>query len=197
MTVSLVDDHDLIMGDFVLGVDEHRNAVVGHEIGPRVLVGEIALVEDDLNRNTALVGIHQGFENILVGEAIGLDEDRLPGGIEGPHDGFGGAALGREVDVDGRQRARFGVAPARQGRQDQQCRHDTLHYVPIFLSRIFFSTHANYIATTGFPCQPGYRPGRAKVCRISTRAGRLSLSSRSVARPTAVSALILPFSIWK
>ncbi len=45
--------------------------------------------------------------------------------------------------------------------------------------------------------QPGNRPARAKVARISTLARRFSLSSLSVARPTAVKGQILPPSIWK
>ena len=122
-----VDDHDLVMGDGMLAVDEYGKAVVGQEIGLRIVVADFALVEDDVDHDAALMGPQQGLGNVPVRETVGLDEDGLLGRIQGPYHGLGGAAFGREVDVNGRQGTHLEFAAARQGRQEQECRHDALH----------------------------------------------------------------------
>jgi hypothetical protein len=59
----------------VRGVDQRRYALIGQEVGRGILLCALALVEDDLHLDPALVGIEQGLGDRCRGEAIGLGEN--------------------------------------------------------------------------------------------------------------------------
>src|SRR6266498_5018773 len=58
-----IDDDDLIMGNGMLGIDQRGDPRIGQEIGRRVFVGAVALVEDGFYVHAAFFGIHQSFRD--------------------------------------------------------------------------------------------------------------------------------------
>ena len=98
-----VDDHDLVVGDGVLGVDLRGDAGVNHEVRRRILLGPLALVEDDLNLDAPLVGIDRALAMGTLVKRVGLHQDRGLGGVEFLDHGLRAAAFRREVDLDRRQ----------------------------------------------------------------------------------------------
>ena len=78
-----VDDHHLVMGDGVGGVDLCRYPLVGEEVGGGVFLRALALVEDDLDLDASCVGIKQRLGNRRRGEAVGLDENARLGSSNG------------------------------------------------------------------------------------------------------------------
>jgi hypothetical protein len=66
---------------------------VGHEVRRRVALPVLALVQDDLDPDAALVRLHERLGHRRRGERVSLDQDGLSGAAQGFHDGLGGAAL--------------------------------------------------------------------------------------------------------
>ena len=101
-----VDDHDLVVGDGDLAVDPDRYAAVG-QIGRRAVMrarladARRGLVDDHLDVDAAVMGGVQGRENRDRGEAIGLDQDLVPGGGDLPDDEIGAIAARRKADLQG------------------------------------------------------------------------------------------------
>ena len=87
-----VDDHDLVVGDGVLGVDQDRDAGVGKEGGGGVPGGGVALVQDGLDLHAAFPGIKQRLGDRLRGEGVRLNQDLLPGAVDLRHHRLCGAA---------------------------------------------------------------------------------------------------------
>ena len=75
MTVCAVDDHDLVVGDGVLGVDQRRDARVQQEVGREYFSVRWLLSRMTCDLHAPLVGIDQGLGDRGRGEAVGLDED--------------------------------------------------------------------------------------------------------------------------
>ena len=70
-----VDDHYLVVGDGVAGVDPNGNASVSQEGRGRIMSGAIAAVEYHFYVYPAPVSVHQRFGDGCGGKAIGLDQD--------------------------------------------------------------------------------------------------------------------------
>ena len=70
-----IDDHHLVMRNGVGYVYAGWDSRVGEEISGRVLRAALAFVEDDLNLEAPLVGVHDGFGNWSGCKRIGLNED--------------------------------------------------------------------------------------------------------------------------
>ena len=70
-----IDDHDLVVGDSVLGVDQGADACMGDEVGLAIFLGPLGFVQDHFDMDTTLMRIHQGFGNRFAGEAVCLDQD--------------------------------------------------------------------------------------------------------------------------
>lgn len=58
-----VDNHKLVVGNSVLGVDQGRDASMGDEICRRVFLATLAIVQNHPNVNATLMGIYQGLGN--------------------------------------------------------------------------------------------------------------------------------------
>jgi hypothetical protein len=58
-----------------MGIDARGHALVGHEVGGRVFLGVLALVQDHLDLDAALVGIEQCFGDRRRSEGISLHQD--------------------------------------------------------------------------------------------------------------------------
>ena len=67
-----------------------------------VVVGAVALVEDDGDLHAAAVGVDQCLGDRRRGERIGLHQNHLLRRVDLGHHGLGAAAIGREVASSGR-----------------------------------------------------------------------------------------------
>jgi len=74
-----VDDHDLVVSNRMFGVDERLDPSSGNEIGGRILFRALAFVQDHLNLDSSIVSIDQGLRYRSRREAVGLNQDGLPG----------------------------------------------------------------------------------------------------------------------
>jgi len=52
-----IDNEDLIVRNGVVGIDHDRYTLIGQEVGGGILVTALALVEDDLHLDPALMGV--------------------------------------------------------------------------------------------------------------------------------------------
>ena len=78
------------------------------------------------------MGIDQCLGDGSRGEAVSLDEDRGLGGVDLFDHGIGAAALGREVNLDGRQGLRglrrlLGLAGGEEESEEQEDERQTVH----------------------------------------------------------------------
>ena len=96
-----VHDHDLVVRDGVLRVNQRGDAFMRQKIGRRILGGHVAFVEDRAHVHAALVGVHQRSRDFLGRKTVRLHQDVRLGCVQfGAHGG--GASTGwREVDSDG------------------------------------------------------------------------------------------------
>jgi hypothetical protein len=79
----IVDNHELIMRDGMVGVAHREYALVGQEVGRGVLRGALALIEDDLDPHAACVGVEQRGGDGCRGEAVRLDLNAGLGSTDG------------------------------------------------------------------------------------------------------------------
>lgn len=96
-----INDHDLVVSDGVCSVDPRRNASTDKERHAAIAFGPLALVEDHPHINAMIVGSLQGARDRRAGEAIGLDQNHLPGAGYGSDHGILGTALRTEIDLRG------------------------------------------------------------------------------------------------
>ena len=116
-----INHHDFVVGYGVLRINPRRHAGMKQEIGFRVFVPALALVEDDLDFHPALFGVHQRLCNRRRREGIRLDEHGGLGLAKLPNDGFRAAAFRREINLDVRRR--------RVDRErEQQDKKDSFHF---------------------------------------------------------------------
>ena len=95
-----INHHDLVVRDCVSCVDVGGNVGVCHEIRRGILAGEVAFIEDHLDVDAALSGVHQGFGDGGAGEGIRLNQHAVGGPPEIIHHRFGAAAVGGKEDLD-------------------------------------------------------------------------------------------------
>jgi hypothetical protein len=69
-----VDDHDLVVGNGVPGIDPHGNAGMVKESRRRIVRGAITAVENNFHLDPPPVSVHQCFGDRRGGKAIGLDQ---------------------------------------------------------------------------------------------------------------------------
>ena len=56
---AVINDHDLVVGNRVLGVNERRDAAVLEEIGFRVFLCPLAMIQNYLRFNAVPMRVHQ------------------------------------------------------------------------------------------------------------------------------------------
>jgi hypothetical protein len=71
-----VDDDDFVMGNGLFRIDHGRHPLIPQEIGRRILLRALALVQDDVHLYVSLVSGKQRLRNRRRGEAIRLDQYR-------------------------------------------------------------------------------------------------------------------------
>ncbi len=93
-----VEDHHLVVGDGVMRVDARCQALFLEEVQVGVGFLFLADVEDDLDVNTAQLGLDQRLGDRLRRERVSLNENLVTGLLNLLDDHLGAAALGREVN---------------------------------------------------------------------------------------------------
>src|SRR5437868_6262365 len=68
----LIDDDDLVMRDGVSGIDQRVQSLLEENLQVAVALDFVALVEEDLDVDAALLGVDQGEAERIGGEGIGL-----------------------------------------------------------------------------------------------------------------------------
>jgi len=97
----VVDNHDFIVGDGVLIVDEHGDFHVFQEGGGGIFLGPVGFVQNRNDLDASLSRLNQGPGDGLAGEGVSLDKDFGFGLVNLAEDGVGAAAVGGKVDPDG------------------------------------------------------------------------------------------------
>ena len=72
---SAVDQHDLVVGDGVMGVDDRRQFLLEEEGQFGVRHFFVAVIEDDVNVHCSRLGVRQGLSDGVGGESIGEHEN--------------------------------------------------------------------------------------------------------------------------
>src|SRR6266851_1164119 len=99
-----VDDHDLVVGDGVLGVDVWSQAVVDQVAELSVGFLLVAAVENDLDVYSSPLGFDEGVGNGFGGKRISLDQYLSAGSADFPNSRVGAASLGRMENGHRRRR---------------------------------------------------------------------------------------------
>ena len=66
-----VNDHDFVVGDCVLRVDEHGDSRVGHEVRRGILLGALALIQDHANGDTTFERLNKCLSNWGISDRVG------------------------------------------------------------------------------------------------------------------------------
>src|SRR5262249_29664599 len=118
-----VNDHDFVVCNRVLGVDQHRHVCVFKKSRPRVTSARIALVQDDADIDTALPGINDGFCDWRRSETKRLNENLMLSRVESLDDSLSWVTTLRkrraETDLDF-----IGSRQARSERKSKYQPHD-------------------------------------------------------------------------
>ena len=70
-----VNDHHLVVRDGMNRVDAHRDPRMRQEVRFGIVLGALALIQDDLDRHPALLGLDERFGNRSRGKRVGLHKD--------------------------------------------------------------------------------------------------------------------------
>ncbi len=98
----VINDHHLVVGDGVGGVDADGNPRMSQEVGFGVVLRLLTLIQDDVHLNPALLRSHQGLGDGGGGKRVGLDEDGVLRAVERLHDERCRPLMGGERDLPGR-----------------------------------------------------------------------------------------------
>jgi hypothetical protein len=74
---------DLVMGYGMGRIDPRGHPLVREEIGGRILIRTVVLIEQHIDVHLTRVGVHEGFGHKHCGEARGLDQKSSLGGFFG------------------------------------------------------------------------------------------------------------------
>ena len=91
---ALVDDHDLVVGDGVVGVDMRRQPVLLDERQFGVSFLFLAAIQNDVDVHAPFLRVHKRLGDSLGSERIGEDEDFSSGFLDLADHGLGASPLG-------------------------------------------------------------------------------------------------------
>jgi hypothetical protein len=118
---AVIDDHDLVMRNGVLGVNERRDAAVLDEIRLRVFLRPLAMVQDHLHLEAAPMRVHQGFGNRRGSKAVGLHQHAVGRVVQGVSHGVSRPAFRGEIDLNPlRDRSLWSASGQQQPRAERQ-----------------------------------------------------------------------------